>query len=141
MKLKHIVILVLVAALSTMAFAQTQTKTLSSNNYQEILARDTEAMRIKLQLSDSQLTEVKRIEERLYVQLFSLTTDSAFLMGRKEKLQALQVEKQEALKTVLTPAQWLVYESYMTQQKQRAGERIEERRKEAEVQASGGQQD
>jgi hypothetical protein len=110
-------------------------KNLNKNAYQGIVQKEVGGMKEKLKLTDSQVKELETAENRLYSEFFAPARDSASVTARKEKIDKLQHDKEEAFKKILTPDQWNVYMAHMAQQSQRSQEAIQERQRKLQAKA------
>ncbi|HEV7332739.1 MAG TPA: hypothetical protein VGN63_16995 [Flavisolibacter sp.] len=96
-------------------------------------------MKKVLNLTDVQVRELVAVEDRLHTAFFAPSRDSADIIVRKEKMEKLQRDKEQAFQEILTSAQWQAYIAYMEEKKKKAREAIEERRQRVKAQAGGGQ--
>ena len=92
---------------------------------EEMAKRNTDAMKERLELNDDQLKKVEAINletSKKMSEVFASASGSREAM--REEMMAIDEEKDEALKPILTEDQWKEYEKMKEEQAERRRQRM-----------------
>lgn len=87
-----------------------QTPTAKSLPLDSLAAREAHFLNEKLSLSPEQTTKVQIVLKGLHQERQALLANTKDTAQRRQQLQAARKAHQEALKQILTPEQWKLYE-------------------------------